>query len=201
MAKECYFFGTFNPPHIAHTKMARAVREEFGFDKIIFVPAFCPPHKETLDFCHRYNMLKLAVDKDFGCVSDIESKLQKPSYTFQTINFILNGKKQDSKGILNVRIPFIIGYDAISAIQSWKNPKFLKENLEFLVLKRKGEAEKEDIERLSGEGYCLKFVESVDFIEVSSNEIRKLIKEEKSTEGILDRKVREYIDEHRLYRL
>lgn len=201
MAKECYFFGTFNPPHIAHIRLARAVREEFGFEKIIFIPAFCPPHKETLDFIHRFNMLKLAVDKDFGEVSDIESRLPSPSYTFQTINFIQNSKKAQNDGVLNVQIPFIIGYDAIMTIKKWKNPDFLIKNLEFLVLKRKGEAKKEDIEGLSGEGFRLKLVQSIDFIDVSSNKIRELIKEKKSTEGLLDGKVREYIDEHRLYRL
>lgn len=200
MGKECYFFGTFNPPHIAHIEMARAIKEEFNFDEIIFVPAYCPPHKETLDFYHRYEMLKLAVDKDLGWVSDIESKLPQPSYTFQTINFIQNSKKPDKNGVSNVPIPFIIGYDAFIAIEKWKNPKFLKENLEFFVLKRKGDVQKEDIEALSSLGYHFKLAESIDFIDISSNQIRQNIKSGKSTDGSLNKRVREYIDEHRLYR-
>ena len=37
--------GTFNPIHNAHLRMADFVLDEFGFEKIVFVPAYNPPHK------------------------------------------------------------------------------------------------------------------------------------------------------------
>ena len=37
--------GTFNPIHIGHLMLAEDVRKEFGYDKILFIPACVPPHK------------------------------------------------------------------------------------------------------------------------------------------------------------
>lgn len=60
--KLCVFQGTFNPIHKAHLKMAEYVINNYGFDKILFIPACKPPHKEYDDnLCiHRLNMVKLA---------------------------------------------------------------------------------------------------------------------------------------------
>ena len=45
--KLCIFAGTFNPIHRAHLKMAELALEEYGFDKILFIPAYNPPHKDV----------------------------------------------------------------------------------------------------------------------------------------------------------
>ena len=42
---KCYFFGTFNPIHLGHIEIARQVKEKAGFEQIIFVPSYMPPHK------------------------------------------------------------------------------------------------------------------------------------------------------------
>ena len=38
--------GTFDPIHIGHLVIAEAVRTEFGLEKVLFVPANHPPHKQ-----------------------------------------------------------------------------------------------------------------------------------------------------------
>ena len=43
--KLCVFQGTFNPIHNAHLKMAEFVLKNYDFDKILFIPAHKPPHK------------------------------------------------------------------------------------------------------------------------------------------------------------
>jgi cytidyltransferase-like protein len=68
--------GTFNPIHIGHLILAEQVQERLGLDKIIFVPANLPPHKENADIApapDRLKMVSLAIkgNKNFG-VSDIE---------------------------------------------------------------------------------------------------------------------------------
>lgn len=197
----CYFFGTFNPPHLGHINLAKRVQREFNFNKIIFVPAYLPPHKKSLDFYHRYNMLKLCVDDSFGEVSDIESRLNPPSYTFQTINYL---SKSLSKG---EKIPFIIGYDAFINIKKWKNPEILKEKIEFIVLKRRSgkDATEEDrveaiINKLFDEGYSFKIAKTIDYFDVSSNQIRDLAKNNEDIGNFVDKKVEGYIDAHGLYR-
>ena len=38
--------GTFNPLHIGHCMLADTVITELGYDKVLFVPTFIPPHKQ-----------------------------------------------------------------------------------------------------------------------------------------------------------
>ena len=37
--------GTFNPVHKGHLALAKAAKEEFALDQIIFIPSGTPPHK------------------------------------------------------------------------------------------------------------------------------------------------------------
>ena len=59
--KLCIFSGTFNPIHNAHLQMAEYVLEHYGFDKIIFIPAYKPPHKD-----YDINMCKYRYDIEHG---------------------------------------------------------------------------------------------------------------------------------------
>ncbi len=191
----CYFFGTFNPIHLGHIEIARQVKA-LGFDKIIFVPAYMPPHKstiETLSFIHRYNMVKLAAGEEN--VSDIESKLKPPSYTYRTI--------QHLPEFNNEKINFIIGYDQFFQIENWKEAQFLKENLNFIVVPRKfknGQTINERaFEYFKNKGYNYKIL-NIDFLDVSSEMIRKFIQEGKDITGLTLKEVKEYIEINRLYK-
>jgi len=82
------FFGTFNPVHIAHLIIAETVRDEFNSDKILFIPAYCPPHRnESLaEPLHRLNMVNLAIkNNNFFESSDIEFSIKDRSYSYITI--------------------------------------------------------------------------------------------------------------------
>ena len=191
----CYFFGTFNPIHLGHIEIARQVKA-LGFDKIIFVPAYMPPHKstiETLSFIHRYNMVKLAAGEEN--VSDVESKLKPPSYTYRTI--------QHLPEFNNEKINFIIGYDQFFQIENWKEAQFLKENLNFIVVPRKfknGQTINERaLEYFKNKGYNYKIL-NIDFLDVSSEMIRNFIQEGKDITGLTLKEVKEYIEINRLYK-
>lgn len=187
---ECYFFGTFNPPHKGHIELAKKVLEEFNFEKIIFVPSNVPPHKsEFIEGIHRFNMLKL-VEEDKIKVSDIELKMETPSYTYKTVEKLLG----DSK-----KLNFIIGFDAFKNIETWKNPEYLKEKLHFIVLKRSGD-KREEIEKLKSKGYDFTIADNIDTVDVSSTEIRKKIQNNENIDNLIDKKVKRYIDENGLYR-
>ena len=186
---ECYFFGTFNPPHIGHINLAKKILDEFNFDKIIFVPSNVPPHKkEFIDGCHRFNMLKLLENNKIK-VSDIELKMEPPSYTYKTIKKLYKGEK----------INFLIGFDAFKDIETWKNPEFLKEKLHFIVLKRKGD-KREEIEKLALFGYDFIIADNIDMVDISSSEIRKKLENNEDISGLIDEKIKRYIDENGLYR-
>lgn len=190
---ECYYFGTFNPVHIGHIKTAKDIISKLGYDKVIFVPASCPCHKElTINSIDRLNMLKL-IEDEYLRVSDIEFKLPKPSYSYRTIQEILKNKNEGEK------VNYIIGFDAFKNIENWKNPEYLKKNVHFIVLKRTGEL-REEIEKLKDKGFDFEITDSIDTIDVSSTEIRNKIRAGLDFSGLVDEKVKRYIDENELYR-
>ncbi len=168
--KLCIFAGTFNPIHNAHLKMAQCAYEQFGFDKIIFIPAFNPPHKNTALSEHRYKMVEMAV-KNYPHfeISDIEYKRKGKSYTYLTILELY--EKYDIEG----KISFIIGKDAYKNFDSWYEAEKLKNLIEFVLFERAPE-------------------------DISSTEIRQRIKENKSISNMVPKEVGEYIERHNLYK-
>ena len=79
------FGGTFDPIHYGHLRLAEEVSEALGLRRVIFVPAFKPPHKEGVELTSaedRLLMLKAAItDNPEFEVSDIEVRRGGLSYT------------------------------------------------------------------------------------------------------------------------
>ncbi|MCI1274191.1 MAG: nicotinate (nicotinamide) nucleotide adenylyltransferase [Clostridiaceae bacterium] len=194
--KLCVFQGTFNPIHNAHLNMAQYVIDNFGFDKILFIPAAKPPHK-TYDenfSIHRLNMVKIAVEgNEHFDVSDIEYKRNSKSYTYLTIQELY--KKYDITGKIN----FIIGTDAFEKIKTWYKTEDLKNLVDFIIFMRDDNFDKNKLNYLSDDGYNYKFAK-MDFIDISSTEIRKRVKDGSSISGLVPFKVEEYIKQNELYK-
>ena len=69
--------GTFNPIHLGHLMIAEVACESFNLEKVIFVPARIPPHKQydVIDSHHRYAMTAAAVsDNPNFEISDVEMR-------------------------------------------------------------------------------------------------------------------------------
>ena len=194
--KLCVFQGTFNPIHIAHLKMAEYVTENFGIDKILFIPACRPPHKEYNEgmSIHRLNMVKLALSSNSKFeVSDIEYKREGKSHTYLTIIELY--KKYNIEGKIN----FIIGTDAFEYIESWYETDKLKELVDFIIFKRDNNFDEEKFEYLKEKGYKFKFV-NMNFIDISSTELRKRILNNQNFSDMVTKNVEEYIKKNELYK-
>lgn len=192
---KCYFFGSFNPIHLGHIEIARRIKEQFAFDSIIFVPSYIPPHKHDLEnFVHRLKMIELAVGADN--VSDIEHKLPIPSYTYRTIEKLKEIDNTD-------RINFIIGYDQFFKIESWKEPNRLKDDLNFIVIPRKFQngqtINPKAFDYFKNKGFSFE-IANIDFLDVSSNMIRKYVASNQDITGLTTFEVKEYIENNGLYK-
>ncbi len=88
------FGGTFNPIHVGHLIMAEEVCKYHHLSKVLFIPAYIPPHKSAADLVdahHRYQMVKEAISRNENFeVSDFEIKREVRSYTIDTVNELLN---------------------------------------------------------------------------------------------------------------
>ena len=194
--KLCVFQGTFNPIHVAHLKMADFVLKNYGFDKIIFIPAYRPPHKNydiTLT-PHRLKMVELAAlsNPNFK-VSDIEYKNERNSYTYLTILELY--KKYDIEGKIN----FIIGTDAFKKIDTWYEADKLKKLVNFIVFVRENELDNKKYHELKEKGYNFTFAK-MDFQDISSSNIRKNIREGHDISEFVTDKVKVYIEKNGLYK-
>ena len=159
--KICIFPGTFNPIHQAHLNLAEYALKEYNFDKIIFIPAYLPPHKsiDTKLANHRYQMVKIATNYNPQFeVSDIEYKSQNKSYSLITVKKIIQEYK--IKGKLN----FLIGTDAFEKIETWYKVDELKKLVHFIVFDR-------GIQLSEKIGFDYE-IANLNFLDISSTNIR-----------------------------
>lgn len=195
--KLCVFQGTFNPIHNAHLRVADYVLKKYNFDKLLFIPAFDPPHKDYKDnlSSHRFNMVKLAVEEKNNSkieVSDIEYKRGGKSYTYLTICELY--EKYDIDG----KISFIIGTDAFKHIESWYEGDKLKELVKFIVFKRENNFSPLGYNYLKNRGYDFD-IDDLSFEDISSTELREKTKKHQNIESLVSKKVKEYITKNGLY--
>ena len=91
--------GSFDPIHNAHLKMAKTALEEFNLDKIVFVPAYIPPHKSKLIASEkdRYNMLFDAIkDTKKYEIDTYEIDSKKVIYSYQMLDYIKSKHTTDT---------------------------------------------------------------------------------------------------------
>ncbi len=177
----CIFPGTFNPIHEAHLKMAEFALANYGFDKVIFIPAYIPPHKELSKNLakHRFNMVKLATahNPKFE-VSDVEYKKDGKSYSLITVKEIIKLYNVDGK------LNFLIGTDAFDKINSWYKADELKELVHFIVFPRGINIENKDDWDYE--------IAPMEYLNISSTAIR-----ENHSDTI--KEVKDYIEKNDLY--
>jgi nicotinate-nucleotide adenylyltransferase len=206
------FGGTFNPIHLGHLRGAEEIREIFGLEKVIFIPAAIPPHKETgrmMDASHRLEMVRRAVSSNpYFSSSDIELKRSGKSYSVDTIRHF----REIHQGPLF----FILGRDAFLEIETWKEFRTLFSLCHFIVMARPGSQEKGHISTLpegvtpyfkydpaveawvhtSGNVLSLK---EITFLDISSTKVRSLMERGESVRYLVPTEVEAYIREKGLY--
>lgn len=81
--------GSFNPIHLGHLSIARAVAERLQLDRVVFLPTSNPPHKVAGDLApaeHRAAMVKLAIaGEPLFEFSDCDMTRPGPTYTIETV--------------------------------------------------------------------------------------------------------------------
>lgn len=196
------FGGTFDPVHVGHLILAEQCREQGGLDRVLFVPAARPPHKEEealTPFDRRVEMLALAISgQPAFSIEEIEKGRPGPSYTVHTL-LELQAKYPGADNRL------IIGSDTLTDLMNWYEPARVLELAGLLVVPRPGwpvKSAEEIREALGLEGGRPVRLESVTMplVEISSSDVRRRLAEGRSVRYMIPRAVEAYIEDKRLYK-
>lgn len=207
--------GTFDPIHTGHLRCAEEIREMFALDKVLFIPAARPPHKDDVSvasFYHREKMIRLAVvGNRFFAVSDMENRREGISYSVDTVEQLLLENPRD------LEIYFILGHDAFRLIRTWKDWQRLIMLCNLVVMTRPG-CEQESLERILPPDFARRFIyddnlkgyrhtadrfiffRQVSLLDISSSYIRERVKNGQSARYLVPEAVLSYIEEHGCYR-
>jgi len=196
--------GTFNPLHMGHLIMAEEVCKHHHLSKVIFIPAYIPPHKyvdDLTDARHRFQMVKEAINEnDKFEVSDLEIKREGKSYTIDTVQEILKHYGEECEVFL------IMGADSLNELELWKDIKKLSQLCHFVIVNRSGFSTDASprLAELIGDDVISDIEElriEIEPVGISSTGIRKRLKDGTEIKGLVPECVEEYIRAHGLYSL
>ena len=205
--------GTFNPIHLAHLRIAEEVQQACGLDRVLFIPAAEPPHKDVagdVSFTHRLAMVEAAIREypNFQA-SDLEIHRSGKSFSVDTLDIL---HQQEPHG----EFYFIIGLDSYRDIASWKDFTRLFNLSHLVVTTRPGvlvsnplaplpvamhkdfcyDIESKNIQHKAGNK--LIFLKETH-LDISSTQIRDLLANDQSIRHMVPSVVVDYIEEHGLY--
>jgi nicotinate-nucleotide adenylyltransferase len=192
--------GTFDPIHTGHLATAEAVRVEYDLEKVLFIPAANPPHKQHSQVeksLHRYIMTLMATHSNpYFYVSPIEINRPGLSYAIDTVLELINQYGA------NTEFYFIVGSDTVSDLPSWKDIDRLLEACYFIAATRPGSTYVlDDIIKLFGEqGYKRIHFLPTPELEISSTDIREKVRQGRSIKYIVPESVENYICKEHLYK-
>ena len=190
--KICLFGGTFDPPHIGHLLIAQTVYEAENFDKILFIPAYVPPHKNSVTpMNQRIEMVKIAIsDNPNFEYSDVDIVRKGISYTIDSIVDIKRNYK-----LTNDEIYYLIGSDSLIDFKNWKDSKEILDECNVIVAIRPG-FRPSDIPH-----WILQKVHfaNIPRFELSSSKIRSRWVKDLTIRYMVTLPIWEYINENNLY--
>ena len=187
--------GTFDPPHFGHLALAHAAIEALELDEVLFVPTNRNPLKlgvKTTSGRHRLGMLQALIAKEAKMgVCDVEVIRGGFSYAVETLTELTVAQPGDYW--------FLVGADAASHIEEWKQPQRLLKLCRLGVVVRPPVDEPTLLRRIPDS-----FHDRIDMIpmatlDISATDIRDRIHGGLPTARLLPESVYAYIKQNHLY--
>ncbi len=191
--------GTFNPIHNGHLTLAESACEQYGLQRVLFLPTGQTYYKDYSGKAmniHRSQMVTLAIGTDARFeISFAELESDTVNYTYLTLQKL-------KQSLPDATLYFLLGADSLKDLPNWRHAERICEEAVLLV------GEREDLqgdcldrtivdlrERLHGD------IRRLDqpMPDVSSREIRERVKRGEEITGFVPKAVETYIRENQLY--
>jgi len=201
--------GTFDPIHFGHLRPALEVSKALGLKQLFLMPNHIAPHKSSSHGTakQRCTMVELAIQSEPNIEIDLrELTRHKASYTIDTL--------KELKALYpNTPLCFIMGMDSLINFDSWFQwqdilnychliishrpgwQALFNDNITTLLKKTKT-LNKDDI-HCSQAGKI--YFQDTTQLNISSTEIRSLIKKHEKIDQLLPKAVADYIRLNKLY--
>lgn len=177
MKEGVVYSGSFNPFHIGHFATVERLSQEF--DIVLLVVSVQNPFKDNgaNNFDERVANVKEVIQRKGltnVIVEDIESTLEPPYYTINTL------KKLENK-YPDMILSYCVGGDCLIDFDKWKDWEDILTHFGLIVIPRKGYCHKHAYLRLRDlatepEYWMVDALSNCDIPEVSSTEIREKLK-------------------------
>ena len=194
--------GTFDPIHYGHLLLAECCREQLRLERIWFLPAAVPPHKQRRDLApgpQRIEMIELAIGgHEALAVCPYEIEQGGVNYTVDTLAHL---KDEDPSRELF----FLMGADSLRDLPTWREPQQLGRLAVPVAVGRSGaEISPDEVDTLSLHvvASLAERLETVRMptLDLSSSDIRARVAGGQSIRYRTPRAVEKYIESHGLYR-
>lgn len=174
--------GTFNPIHLGHLTAARAAVERLGLDRLLFIPAGLPPHKElaadTPSVQHRLEMTRLgaqALELPVTAeVCDMELRRRGKSYTADTVAAL-------ARQYPDAELWLLMGTDMFLSFQNWYKPQAIAKHCGLCAFGR-SRSDTEELLRCQGDALRSAYRAKVttlllpEVVEISSTQLRESLR-------------------------
>jgi nicotinate-nucleotide adenylyltransferase len=192
--------GTFNPPHLGHLVCAQEACVALELDRVVFVPAGVPPHKEVESepgIEHRVAMCEAAVagDERFS-VSRSDVDRAGPAYTAELLRDLREASPDDE-------LWFIVGGDMAHSLPAWHEPEAVLALARLAVAEREGVRRADIVDRLA---VLPGAAERVDFFDMPRLDISSSLLRRRAAAGgplryLVPDAVARYVEREGLYRV
>ena len=193
MKKIGLFFGTFNPIHLGHMKLAHYFVSQTEVEEVWLIVTPRNPFKSNevlLDDFYRLEMVKRACEPHAQLYSsDIEFDLPRPNYSIDTLR-ALNEKYTDLEFVL------LIGEDNLASFHHWKGHESILKNFGLRVYPRQhlGTIQERFIKHPN-----IRFVDAPK-MNISASNIREQIKSGRDVSALLPIENGLYLQKNNFYR-
>jgi nicotinate-nucleotide adenylyltransferase len=200
------FGGSFNPVHVGHLIAAECCREQARLDRVLFVPAAVPPHKQghaLAPAADRIAMLELATaGHEAFAVSTVEIDRGGVSYTVDTLASLGAAHPADM-------LVLLLGPDAFAGLPGWREPRTIADRCELVTVEREtlddvgGLARDAGLASLLGAERVAAIVAErvrMPAVGIRASALRDAVAAGRSIRYLTPRAVETYIASHSLYR-
>jgi nicotinate-nucleotide adenylyltransferase len=207
------FGGSFNPIHYGHLLLADDLLEILTLDRVLFVPAKHPPHKDPSRLAapeERLAMVRLATEGHRGFeVSDMELARPGPSFTVDTLAALARPGQA---------LFLVVGSETFLDLLAWRDPRRVAQLAQLVIVPRVGspfdtesEAAQKVLREIGVEGGFTTvdggrvpdrgvIVSRAASMPISASELRRRVREGRSLAFRLPPAVADYIRARGLYR-